>query len=83
MYGPSMRVFLTSDLVGQTYLCYLVSSLNQLFCTRLEKVNKEQKLVFGVVNNITAKDAAPLTVSGYFIYKVLSTLLTFINIYKF
>jgi anaphase-promoting complex subunit 1 len=58
-----MRAFLSSDLVGQTYLCYLVPALGQLLCTRLEKANKEQKLIFGVVNNITAKDAAPLPVS--------------------
>jgi hypothetical protein len=37
--------------------------LSQLFCARLEKANKEQKLIFGVVKNITAKDAAPLPVS--------------------
>jgi hypothetical protein len=61
-----MRVFLSSDLVGQTYLCYLVPVLGQLLCTRLEKANKEQKLIFGVVNNITAKDATPLPVSHYF-----------------
>ncbi|KDR08910.1 hypothetical protein L798_00564, partial [Zootermopsis nevadensis] len=59
-YGPTKRVFLSSDLVGQTYLYYLVPTLGQLFCARLEKANKEQKLIFGVVNNITAKDAAPL-----------------------
>ncbi|XP_069677644.1 anaphase-promoting complex subunit 1 isoform X2 [Periplaneta americana] len=56
--GASTKVFLSSDLVGQTYLCYLVQS--QLFCTRLEKDNLEQKLIFGVVNSISAKDAAPL-----------------------
>jgi hypothetical protein len=61
--GPTIRVFLSSDLVGQTYLCYLVPTLSQLFCARLEKANKEQKLIFGVVKNITAKDAAPLPVS--------------------
>jgi anaphase-promoting complex subunit 1 len=37
-----------------------VPTLSQLFCARLEKANKEQKLIFGVVKNITAKDAAPL-----------------------
>lgn len=59
-------MFLSSDLVGQTYLYYLVPTLGQLFCARLEKANKEQKLIFGVVNNITAKDAAPLPVSQCF-----------------
>jgi hypothetical protein len=82
-----MRVFLSSDLVGQTYLCYLVPSLSQLFCTRLEKVNREQKLVFGVVNNITAKDAAPLPVSSCFIYEVVNpfstNVFTLINMYRY
>jgi hypothetical protein len=44
-----------------------VPTFNQLFCARLEKANKEQKLIFGVVKNITAKDASPLPVSVYFI----------------
>lgn len=63
--GPTTRVFLSSDLVGQTYLCYLMPALSHLLCTRLEKANKEQKLIFGVVNNISARDAAPLPVSDY------------------
>jgi hypothetical protein len=40
-------------------------ALSHLLCTRLEKANKEQKLIFGVVNNISARDAAPLPVSDY------------------
>nr|CAD7457684.1 unnamed protein product [Timema tahoe] len=58
--GSATKVFLSTDQVGQTYLCFLVPTRNQLFSTRLEKTNKEEQLIFGIISSIPAKDAAPL-----------------------
>lgn len=51
------KVFLSSDFVGQNYLCYLVPHRSQLFLVRLEKTNKQQQIIFGMVTNIIAKGA--------------------------
>ncbi|XP_053998022.1 anaphase-promoting complex subunit 1 [Hylaeus anthracinus] len=55
--GRASKVFLSSDLVGQSYLCYLVPHRSQLFLVRLEKTNKQQQIIFGMVTSIVAKDA--------------------------
>ncbi|XP_043478595.1 anaphase-promoting complex subunit 1 [Leptopilina heterotoma] len=54
------KVFLTTDLVGQSYLGYLVPNRSQLFLVRLEKTNKQQQIIFGMVTTIIAKDAINL-----------------------
>ncbi|XP_078053194.1 anaphase promoting complex subunit 1 isoform X2 [Augochlora pura] len=58
--GPASKVFLSSDLVGQSYLCYLVPQRSQLFLVRLEKTNKQQQIIFGMVTSIVAKDAVSI-----------------------
>ncbi|XP_012268770.2 anaphase-promoting complex subunit 1 isoform X2 [Athalia rosae] len=58
--GPASKVLLTTDLVGQSYLGYLVPSRSQLFLVRLEKSNEQGQLIFGMVTSIVAKDAAGL-----------------------
>lgn len=63
VYGRASKVFLTSDLVGQTYLGYLVPNRLQLFLVRLEKTNKQQQIIFGMITSIAAKDAVNLSVS--------------------
>ncbi|XP_057330298.1 anaphase-promoting complex subunit 1 [Microplitis mediator] len=55
------KVFLTTDLVGQSYLGYLVPSKTQLFLVRMEKTNKQQQIIFGMSTSIAAKDAVTLT----------------------
>ncbi|XP_029167221.1 anaphase-promoting complex subunit 1 isoform X2 [Nylanderia fulva] len=61
VYGRASKVFLTSDLVGQSYLGYLVPNRLQLFLVRLEKTNKQQQIIFGMVTGIAAKDAINLS----------------------
>ncbi|XP_076758476.1 anaphase promoting complex subunit 1 [Xylocopa sonorina] len=56
------KVFLSSDFVGQNYLCYLVPFRSQLFLVRLEKTNKQQQIIFGMVTNIVAKDAVNIPI---------------------
>jgi len=60
------KAFLSTDLVGQTYLYTLVASRLQLLCTRIEKANCTEKLIFGVTATIRARDAAPLPVRFFF-----------------
>ncbi|XP_076677551.1 anaphase promoting complex subunit 1 isoform X2 [Andrena cerasifolii] len=55
--SQASKVFLSSDLVGQSYLCYLVPHRSQLFLVRLEKTNKQQQIIFGMVTTIIARDA--------------------------
>ncbi|XP_025163872.1 anaphase-promoting complex subunit 1 isoform X2 [Harpegnathos saltator] len=60
VYGRASKVLLTSDLVGQSYLGYLVPNRSQFFLVRLEKTNKQQRIIFGMVTSVTAKDAVSL-----------------------
>lgn len=54
------KVFLTTDLIGQTYLCYLVQNLYRLSLVRLEKSSDPDKVILGMVTTIVAKDAVSL-----------------------
>ncbi|XP_012289018.1 anaphase-promoting complex subunit 1 [Orussus abietinus] len=58
--GRASKVLLVSDLVGQSYLGYLVPNRSQLFLVRLEKTNIRQHIIFGMVTSIVAKDAVSL-----------------------
>ncbi|RLW07223.1 hypothetical protein DV515_00004274 [Chloebia gouldiae] len=65
---PSMReknsqaskVFISTDLCGQKFLCFLVESQLQLRCVKIQESNDKSQLIFGSVTNIPAKDAAPV-----------------------
>ncbi|KAM4693876.1 anaphase-promoting complex subunit 1 [Discoglossus pictus] len=54
------KVFITSDLCGQKFLCFLVESQHQLRMVKFEESNDKSQLIFGSVTNISAKDAAPV-----------------------
>lgn len=43
---------------------------SQFFLVRLEKTNKQQHIIFGMVTSIIAKDAVSLPVS-YFVYSLI------------
>ncbi|XP_072103052.1 anaphase-promoting complex subunit 1 isoform X1 [Mobula birostris] len=58
--SQATKVFITSDLCGQKFLCYLVESRHQLRCVKFEESNDMTQLIFGTVTVIQAKDAAPL-----------------------
>lgn len=64
-YGDGLKsaaklAFFTTDVVGQTYLCYLVPSKRQLLYSRLEKTNTSERLIFGMTVGVPAVDAAPI-----------------------
>uniref|UniRef100_A0A672PRS3 Anaphase-promoting complex subunit 1 n=1 Tax=Sinocyclocheilus grahami TaxID=75366 RepID=A0A672PRS3_SINGR len=66
------KVFITSDLCENRYLCFLVESHQQLRCVKFLESNETSQLIFASVTVITAKDAAPLEVSKVFIPGLLS-----------
>lgn len=58
--SQASKVFITTDLCGQRFLCYLVESQFQLRCIKFHESNDMSQLIFGSVTNIQAKDAAPI-----------------------
>lgn len=56
------KVFVSTDLVGQRYLCLLLPSTCQLWCFKFDRSNDAPvSLIFGASSMIPAKDAAPVT----------------------
>uniref|UniRef100_A0A8B9NI82 Anaphase promoting complex subunit 1 n=1 Tax=Accipiter nisus TaxID=211598 RepID=A0A8B9NI82_9AVES len=60
--SQASKVFITTDLCGQKFLCFLVESQLQLRCVKFQESNDKSQLIFGSVTNIQAKDAAPVQV---------------------
>uniref|UniRef100_A0A8C5QUZ9 Anaphase-promoting complex subunit 1 n=1 Tax=Leptobrachium leishanense TaxID=445787 RepID=A0A8C5QUZ9_9ANUR len=58
--SQAAKVFITADLCGQKYLCFLVESQHQLRLVKFEESNDKSQLIFGSLTNISAKDAAPV-----------------------
>ncbi|XP_019719671.1 anaphase-promoting complex subunit 1 [Hippocampus comes] len=60
MSSQASKVFLTSDLCENRYLCFLVESHQQLRCVKFVESNDTSQLIFASVTSIAAKDAEPL-----------------------
>lgn len=61
--SEASKAFLTTDLIGQTYLCYLIKSKNILNLLKI-KINTDGScVIFGDISTINAKDACELSVS--------------------
>ncbi|XP_029925763.1 anaphase-promoting complex subunit 1 isoform X2 [Myripristis murdjan] len=60
MSSQASKVFLTSDLCENHYLCFLVESHQQLRCVKFIESNDTSQLIFASVTSIPAKDAEPL-----------------------
>uniref|UniRef100_A0A3Q1EL04 Anaphase-promoting complex subunit 1 n=1 Tax=Acanthochromis polyacanthus TaxID=80966 RepID=A0A3Q1EL04_9TELE len=60
MSSQASKVFLTSDLCENRYLCFLVESHQQLRCVKFIESNDMSQLIFPSVTTIPAKDAEPL-----------------------
>uniref|UniRef100_UPI003AAE3DC1 anaphase-promoting complex subunit 1 n=1 Tax=Centroberyx gerrardi TaxID=166262 RepID=UPI003AAE3DC1 len=60
MSSQASKVFLTSDLCENHYLCFLVESHQQLRCVKFIESNDTSQLIFASVTTIPAKDAEPL-----------------------
>ncbi|KAK2520245.1 Anapc1 [Columba guinea] len=58
--SQASKVFITTDLCGQKFLCFLVESQLQLRCVKFQESNDKSQLIFGSITNIQAKDAAPV-----------------------
>ncbi|KAL5008156.1 hypothetical protein ScPMuIL_013737 [Solemya velum] len=58
--GKASKAFLTKDICGQQYLCYVIAYRQQLRCVKFEESNDLSQLIFGAVAVIPAKDAVPV-----------------------
>ncbi|KAG9468649.1 hypothetical protein GDO78_022271 [Eleutherodactylus coqui] len=58
--SQAAKVFISTDLCGQKYLCFLVESQHQLRMVKFEESNDKSQLIFGSITNISAKDAVPV-----------------------
>lgn len=58
--SQASKVFITTDLCGQKFLCFLVEAQLQLRCVKFQESNDKTQLIFGSVTNVHAKDAAPV-----------------------
>uniref|UniRef100_A0A8C0L536 Anaphase-promoting complex subunit 1 n=1 Tax=Canis lupus dingo TaxID=286419 RepID=A0A8C0L536_CANLU len=80
--SQASKVFITSDLCGQKFLCFLVESELQLRCVKFQESNDKTQLIFGSITNIHAKDAAPVEVNaGTFLEKLKITIRMILNHY--
>ncbi|KAJ8981786.1 hypothetical protein NQ317_014802 [Molorchus minor] len=57
--GAASKVFLTDDLVGCWYLCYMLNSRCQLSVVKIDFSNPAS-INFGILTSISAKDAIPI-----------------------
>ncbi|KAJ8917136.1 hypothetical protein NQ315_012628 [Exocentrus adspersus] len=57
--GAASKAFLVDDLVGQWYLCYLLTSKDQLCIVKIDFANPTN-IMFGISTSISAKDAVAL-----------------------
>uniref|UniRef100_A0A668AJ74 Anaphase-promoting complex subunit 1 n=2 Tax=Myripristis murdjan TaxID=586833 RepID=A0A668AJ74_9TELE len=62
--SQASKVFLTSDLCENHYLCFLVESHQQLRCVKFIESNDTSQLIFASVTSIPAKDAEPFDFLG-------------------
>lgn len=77
------KVFITTDLMGQTYLCLLMSQQQSLKLIRLDQSNDKQKIIFGSVNVINAKDAESIpSLNMILIIDLNNTLVLYCGLYK-
>ncbi|XP_074033388.1 anaphase promoting complex subunit 1 isoform X2 [Leptinotarsa decemlineata] len=56
--APASKVFFIDDLVGQRYLCYILTSRSQLSIVKVDFSGPN--IVFGMLTSMSAKDAVPI-----------------------
>ncbi|KAK6181291.1 hypothetical protein SNE40_009178 [Patella caerulea] len=58
--GKATKVFLTKDMCGQQFLCYLIPFKQHLRLLKFEESNDLKQLIFGSLTMLPAKDATPI-----------------------
>ncbi len=58
--GKAAKVFFTTDMCGQRYLCYLVNYRHHLRCVKFNESNDRTQLIFGSTSLLQARDAISL-----------------------
>ncbi|KAM9365814.1 anaphase-promoting complex subunit 1 isoform 2-T3 [Pholidichthys leucotaenia] len=82
MSSQASKVFLTSDLCENHYLCFLVESHQQLRCVKfIESSGTSAQLIFPSVTTIPAKDAEPLqTIDAMLVLEACGSLVLYTGI---
>ncbi|CAG6016544.1 unnamed protein product [Menidia menidia] len=81
MSSQASKVFLTSDLCENRYLCFLVESHQQLRCVKFIESNETSQLIFPSVTTIPAKDAEPLqTIDAMLVLEACGSLVLYTGI---
>lgn len=62
-FVEASKAFLTKDICGQPYLCYLVKIKNVLNFLKMKKNKDDSCVIFSEESFVSAKDACELTVS--------------------
>ncbi|KAM3862835.1 anaphase-promoting complex subunit 1 [Diretmus argenteus] len=81
MSSQAAKVFLTSDLCENHYLCFLVESHQQLRCVKFIESNDTSQLIFTSVTTIPAKDAEPLqNMEGLLVLEAVGSLVLYTGV---
>uniref|UniRef100_A0A8D3E4F7 Anaphase-promoting complex subunit 1 n=1 Tax=Scophthalmus maximus TaxID=52904 RepID=A0A8D3E4F7_SCOMX len=81
MSSQASKVFLTSDVCENRYLCFLVESHQQLRCVKFIESNDTTQLIFASVTSIPAKDAEPLqTIDAMLVLEACGSLVVYTGI---
>ncbi|KAF0027731.1 hypothetical protein F2P81_020472 [Scophthalmus maximus] len=81
MSSQASKVFLTSDVCENRYLCFLVESHQQLRCVKFIESNDTSQLIFASVTSIPAKDAEPLqTIDAMLVLEACGSLVVYTGI---
>uniref|UniRef100_A0A672FMK0 Anaphase-promoting complex subunit 1 n=1 Tax=Salarias fasciatus TaxID=181472 RepID=A0A672FMK0_SALFA len=79
--SQASKVFLTSDLCENSYLCFLVESHQQLRCVKFIESNDTSQLIFPSVTTIPAKDAEPLqTIDAMLVLEACGSLVLYTGV---
>lgn len=54
---PASKVFFSTDLINQKYLCYVIAEHDKLYCIKVTESNENNLAIFGSTSVIEAKDA--------------------------
>ncbi|CAN9499595.1 unnamed protein product [Ophioblennius macclurei] len=81
MSSQASKVFLTSDVCENSYLCFLVESHQQLRCVKFIESHDTSQLIFPSVTTIPAKDAEPLqTIDAMLVLEACGSLVLYTGV---
>lgn len=68
--SAASKIFLTDDMIGQSYLCYLLPSRTQLCMVKADIVGND--IMFGMMTSVGAKDAIDIPVRILILVQIIN-----------